>query len=92
MHNKWLHTWALGVLTIILIAPLAGLIGMLITSSWGWFWLLFGFYEAMGILCIIIDAINHHRSHRGLFEHSHGCYSLKFGKKDGEEASVAESE
>jgi hypothetical protein len=90
MHNKWLHTWALGLLTIILIAPLAGLIGALITSSLGWFWLLFGFYEALGVLCIIIDAFNHHRSHRGLFEHSHGCYSLKFGKKEEKKPSVAE--
>jgi len=90
MHNKWLHTWALGLLTIILIAPLVGLIGGLITSSWGWFWLLFGFYEVMGVICIIVDAINHHRTHRGLFEHSHGCYSLKFGKKEEEKPSVAE--
>jgi hypothetical protein len=83
MHNKLFHTWVLGLVVIILIAPLAGLIGWII-ASWGLFWLLFGFYEGMGILCIIIDAINHYRAHRGIFEHSHGCYSLKFGKYEQE--------
>jgi MFS family permease len=92
MHNKWFHTWALGVLTIILIAPLVGLIGGLITGSWGWFWLLFGFYEVMGVVCIIFDVINHHRTHRGLFTHSHGCYSLKFGKKEDKKNSRSELE
>lgn len=82
MHSKWLHTWVLGLFTIALIAPLVGLIGWIFTSSWELFWLLFGFYEGMGILCIVIDAINHHRTHRGIFEHSHGCYSLKFGKME----------
>jgi len=82
MHNKWLHTWFLGVCSILLIAPLAGFIGWAITRATGWFWIPFWFYVGMGIICIIIDAINHLRGHRGLFEHSHGCYSLQLLKKD----------
>lgn len=89
MHNKWFHTWALGVLTMLLIAPLAGLIGGFVSGYWEWFWLVFGFYEIIGAICIIIDAINHHRTHRGLFEHSHGCFSLKFVKKEAEKPPVA---
>ncbi|TFG06003.1 MAG: hypothetical protein EU536_00235 [Promethearchaeota archaeon] len=81
MHNKWLHTWFLGVCSIVLIAPVAGFLAWAITRTWEWFWMLFGFYVVMGIVCIIIDTINHLRGHRGLFEHSNGCYSLKLLKK-----------
>ncbi len=80
MHNKWLHTWFLGVVSIGLIGPVAGLLGWLITHSLWWVWVLFWFYVGMGGICIIIDAINHIRSHRGLFEHSKGCLSLKLLK------------
>ncbi|HUX98315.1 MAG TPA: hypothetical protein VMV49_02060 [Candidatus Deferrimicrobium sp.] len=82
MHNKWLHTWVLGVVSIFIIAPLAGLIAWLISKYMGFFWIVFWFYVGMGIICIIIDAINHKRSHRGLFTHSDGCYSLKLFQKE----------
>ncbi len=89
MHNKWLHTWFLGIITIFIIAPLAGVIGWGITKDIGWFWILFWFYIGMGGLCIIIDSINHIRSHRGLFEHSKGCYSLKFFNKEREKTDYS---
>ncbi len=85
MHNKWLHTWFLGVCSIILIAPLGGVIAWLITNTMGWFWIVFWFYVGMGIVCIVLDTINHMRSHRGLFDHSDGCYSLKFFQKEEQE-------
>lgn len=81
MHNKWLHSWFLGVGCIILIAPLTGLIAWGISHSVDWFWGLFWFYTGVGVLCVIYDAINHIRAHRGLFDHSEGCLSLKMFKK-----------
>ena len=92
MHNKWLHSWFLGVCSIALIAPLGGGIAWLITKTMGWFWLVFWFYVGMGIICIVFDVINHRRSHRGLFEHSDGCYSLKFFQKEEKKNLIIDSE
>lgn len=76
-----MHTWFIVIISIVFIAPIAGLIGWGITKSLRWFWLLFCYYIGIGILCIIIDVINHIRSHRGPFEHSKDYFSLKFFNK-----------
>ncbi|MHA1267680.1 MAG: hypothetical protein ACTSRS_20760 [Candidatus Helarchaeota archaeon] len=86
-----MHTWVLGVFSIGVIAPIAGVIGWVITAESTWFWIVFWFYAGMGSVCIIIDGINHLRSHRGLFEHSNGCLSLRIlkGKEKGEDSSYS---
>jgi hypothetical protein len=81
-----MHSWFLGVVSILLIAPLAGVIALAISHTMDWFWLVFWFYVVMGAICIVYDAINHIRSHRGLFEHSEGCLSLRMFKKKEEDA------
>ncbi|MHA1130089.1 MAG: hypothetical protein ACTSRC_12140 [Candidatus Helarchaeota archaeon] len=80
-----MHSWFLGVISIILIAPTAGFIAWMISHIIDWFWLVFWFYVIMGCMCILYDTINHIRSHRGLFEHSDGCLSLRLFKKKEED-------